>query len=126
MLRNIPMSDAAELPMDPSPRLPAVLAACSALLAGGAIVPSHASAFADPSSTSSDVSITAGVRRELVGMTRSATLAVDVQTVDGIVRLRGELPDDIDVQRAVAGARRVAGVREVDASQLATRADRRH
>jgi hyperosmotically inducible protein len=110
--------------MDPSPRLPAVLAV-SALFAGIATAP-MAAALADSSSPSSDVSISASVKRELVGMTRSGTLAVDVQTVDGVVRLRGRLPDDIDIQRAVAGAKRVAGVREVDATQLSARTDRRH
>ena len=115
----------AHSPMEPSPRIPAVLAACSALLAGAAVVPIGMPAFAESSRTS-DVSITAGVRRELIGMTKSSTLAVDVQTVDGVVRLRGELPDDIDVQHAIDGARRVAGVRDVDASQLAARPDRRH
>jgi osmotically-inducible protein OsmY len=59
-------------------------------------------------------------------MTRSTTLAVDVQTVDGVVRLLGEVPEDVDVQRAIAATRRVSGVRDVDATRLTARVDQRH
>ncbi len=59
-----------------------------------------------------DNRITAAVNRALVREQLPA-LAIDVQTRDGVVTLRGHVPNRDAAQRAIAVTRNVPGVREV-------------
>ena len=65
-----------------------------------------------------DAWITTKVKTEL-GITKDVTaMEINVDTKDGMVTLTGVLANDIAVQKAVAAAKSVKGVRSVDASGL--------
>jgi hyperosmotically inducible protein len=65
-----------------------------------------------------DTWITTKVKSELATTKDVKSMDVDVKTVNGMVTLTGTLPDDMAVQKAVAAAKSVKGVRSVDASGL--------
>ena len=54
------------------------------------------------------------VRSEIFRRPDAAKGEVNVDVVDGVVSLRGELDDQAEIDRLVSGARAVPGVREVD------------
>ncbi|HEX7389107.1 MAG TPA: BON domain-containing protein [Acidiphilium sp.] len=66
----------------------------------------------------SDTWITAKVKTEIATTIGLKTTDVSVTTNDGVVALTGDLPTELDVKKAVAAARSVKGVREVDSSGL--------
>ena len=73
---------------------------------------------ADAGQAVSDAWITTKVKGEL-GTTKGVkSMDVDVKTVNGVVTLTGVLATRTDVRKAVAAARSVKGVRDVDASGL--------
>jgi len=73
---------------------------------------------ADAGQAVSDAWITTKVKTEL-GTTKGVkSMDVTVKTVDGVVTLTGVLATRTDVRKAVAAARSVKGVRDVDASGL--------
>ena len=66
----------------------------------------------------SDAWITTKVKSEL-GTTKGVkSMDVTVKTVNGVVTLTGVLATQTDVRKAVAAAKSVKGVRDVDASGL--------
>ncbi len=78
---------------------------------------------ADDSSMSSnqpvtDSWITTKVKTELASTDGVKSTDVSVTTINGVVTLTGVLTHDIAVQKAVAAARSVKGVKQVDASGL--------
>lgn len=100
--------------------------AFAALLSLGAVATSPAAAQnapADDSSMSSnhpatDSWITTKVKTELASTDGVKSTDISVTTVNGIVTLTGVLGNDLAVQKAVAAARSVHGVKKVDASGL--------
>ena len=65
-----------------------------------------------------DTWITTKVKTELATTDSVKSMDIDVKTVDGAVTLAGVLSSDIAVQKAIAAARGVKGVKSVDASGL--------
>lgn len=73
------------------------------------------------SSTSQAVSdswITTKVKSELATTKGVKSMDVTVKTVDGVVTLTGVLPTSIAVNKAIAAAKSVKGVKDVDAAGL--------
>ena len=60
-----------------------------------------------------DLTLSTRVKIELVADPRLGALRLDVSTLDGVVTLTGTVPTQADVDRALAAARRVSGVRDV-------------
>lgn len=65
-----------------------------------------------------DTWITTKVKAELATTDGVSSTEVSVKTVDGVVTLAGALPSDLAVKKAIAAARSVKGVRQVDATSL--------
>lgn len=65
-----------------------------------------------------DAWITTKVRSELATTKGVKSMDVTVKTVDGVVTLTGVLPTRIAVNKAIAVAKSVRGVKDVDASGL--------
>ncbi|MBN8735799.1 MAG: BON domain-containing protein [Xanthomonadales bacterium] len=66
----------------------------------------------------SDAWITTKVKSELATTRGVKSMDVMVKTVDGVVTLTGVLPTRIAVNKAIAVAQSVKGVKDVDASGL--------
>jgi len=65
-----------------------------------------------------DAWITTKVKSELATTKGVKSMDVTVKTVDGVVTLVGVLPTKLAVDKAVAAAKSVKGVKDVDASGL--------
>jgi len=65
-----------------------------------------------------DTWITTKVKAELATTQGVPSTEISVKTVDGVVTLIGALPSELAVKKAVAAARSVKGVRQVDANSL--------
>ena len=65
-----------------------------------------------------DTWITTKVKAELATTEGVPSTDISVTTVDGVVTLVGALPSELAVKKAIAAARSVKGVRQVDASSL--------
>jgi hyperosmotically inducible protein len=98
-------------------RFATALALACTLAASAALSPARA---ADNGSDQpvTDTWITTKVKSELATTKDVKSMSVDVKTVDGVVTLTGNLPSDMAVQKAVAAAKSVKGVRSVDSSGL--------
>ncbi|HEX7732752.1 MAG TPA: BON domain-containing protein [Rhodanobacter sp.] len=70
------------------------------------------------SQAGSDTWITTKVKTELATTKGVPSSEVSVHTVDGVVTLTGVLPTKIAVNKAVAAAKSIKGVKSVDASGL--------
>ncbi|GLQ45989.1 BON domain-containing protein [Dyella lipolytica] len=96
------------------------------LLSLGGVVASHAAVQNPPADDSSmgsnqpvtDSWITTKVKAELASTDGVKSMDVSVTTINGVVTLTGVLANDIAVQKAVAVAQSVKGVKKVDASGL--------
>ena len=66
----------------------------------------------------SDAWITTKVKSELATTKGVKSMDIDVKTVDGVVTLTGVLPTHNAVDKAVAAAKSIKGVKGVDASGL--------
>lgn len=66
----------------------------------------------------SDTWITTKVKSELATTKGVESTDISVKTVNGVVTLTGVLATDIAVKKAVAAAKSVEGVKQVDASGL--------
>jgi hyperosmotically inducible protein len=66
----------------------------------------------------SDAWITTKVKSELATTKGVKSMDVTVKTVDGVVTLTGVLPTETAVNKAIAAAKSVKGVKDVDASGL--------
>ena len=66
----------------------------------------------------SDTWITTKVKTELATTKGVSSTDVSVKTVDGVVTLTGVLPTKLAVKKAIAAAKSIKGVRDVDASGL--------
>lgn len=66
----------------------------------------------------SDAWITTKVKSELATTKGVKSMDVSVDTKDGVVTLTGVLANDVDVKKAIAAAKSVKGVKDVDASGL--------
>ncbi|HLR87916.1 MAG TPA: BON domain-containing protein [Wenzhouxiangella sp.] len=71
----------------------------------------------------SDTWITTKVKAELATTRNVSSTRISVNTKDGTVALTGVVSTDDEVERAVAAAEGVKGVKEVDASGLKVRAE---
>lgn len=100
------------------------LSLASALVVGAAAfaAPDYATASEDAATKSdqpvTDTWITTKVKTELATTDGVKSMDIEVKTVDGVVTLTGVQPTDIAVRKAVAAARSIKGVKEVDASGL--------
>lgn len=72
----------------------------------------------DSNQPGSDAWITAKVKAELAATQGVAITDISVKTVNGVVTLIGVLDSDIAVQKAVAAAKSIKGVTQVDSSGL--------
>jgi hyperosmotically inducible periplasmic protein len=93
------------------------------IVAGAAAFPPVTEAGNDSASEGSDQPvtdtwITTKVKTELATTDSVKSMAIDVKTVDGAVTLAGVLSSEIAVQKAIAAAKGVKGVKSVDASGL--------
>ena len=70
----------------------------------------------------SDTWITTKVKSSLLADSAVAGLDVEVETVNGVVHLRGDVDSQAQVDRAVEIARDIDGVTNVDSSRLNTAA----
>lgn len=70
------------------------------------------------SQAGSDTWITTKVKTELATTKGVSSNEVSVHTMDGVVTLTGVLPTRIAVNKAVAAAKSIKGVKSVDASGL--------
>ena len=68
-----------------------------------------------PRQPADDLTISTKVKIELLADPQLGALRLDASTLNGIVTLSGTVPSQIEADRAVAAARRVAGVRDVKA-----------
>ena len=68
-----------------------------------------------------DTWITTKVKTELATTDGVKSMDINVETVDGVVSLIGVLESDMAVEKAVAAAKSVKGVKSVDASALKTK-----
>lgn len=73
---------------------------------------------ADSAQPVTDSWITGKVKAELATTEGVKSLDISVTTVNGVVTLTGVQPTDLAVKKAVAAAKAVKGVKEVDASGL--------
>jgi hyperosmotically inducible protein len=81
-----------------------------------AAAPAFASNDSDQPVT--DTWITTKVKSELMTTSEVKSMNVDVKTVNGVVTLTGSLANELAVEKAVAAAKSVKGVKGVDASGL--------
>lgn len=92
------------------------------LATGTAFAAQQAAPTGDHSSTTgqavSDAWITTKVKSELATTKGVKSMDVTVKTVDGVVTLTGVLPTENAVNKAVAVAKSVKGVKDVDAAGL--------
>lgn len=65
-----------------------------------------------------DAWITTKVKTELATTDGVSSMDISVDTVDGVVTLTGALSSELEVKKAIAAARSVKGVRQVDATAL--------
>lgn len=90
--------------------------------AGTAFAAQDAAPTGDHSSSAGqamgDAWITTKVKSELATTKGVKSMDVTVKTVDGVVTLIGVLPTKLAVDKAVAAAKSVKGVKDVDASGL--------
>lgn len=92
--------------------------AASFAMAQQTATPDNNESKADSEQPVTDAWITTKVKTEL-GITEDVkAMDINVDTKDGMVTLTGVLANDIAVQKAVAAAKSVKGVRSVDASGL--------
>lgn len=92
--------------------------AASFAMAQQAATPDNNETKTDSEQPVTDAWITTKVKTEL-GITEDVkAMDINVDTKDGMVTLTGVLADDLAVQKAVAAAKSVKGVRSVDASGL--------
>jgi hypothetical protein len=75
----------------------------------GAIYEAHST----PGPPADDQALADRVRTEIFRRPDAPKGAVNIGVVDGVVDLRGELPDQAEIERLVADARRIPGVRDV-------------
>lgn len=68
-----------------------------------------------------DTWITTKVKSELATTDGVKSMDIDVTTVNGVVTLTGVLASDIAVDKAVAAAKSIKGVKSVDSSGLKTK-----
>ncbi|MBA8882934.1 BON domain-containing protein [Dokdonella fugitiva] len=103
------------------------LALATLLSFGGASLAAAAEAAAAPNNNETanksdqpitDTWITTKVKSELATTDGVKSMDIDVKTVDGNVTLTGVLANDVAVQKAVAAAKSVKGVKNVDSSGL--------
>lgn len=80
--------------------------------------PAHSSG---PVQAVDDSWITTKVKAALAATDGVSATAVDVKTVNGVVTLRGVLDSSTSVKKAIAAARSVDGVKQVDAVALTSR-----
>ena len=66
-----------------------------------------------PHAPADDLTISTKVKIELLADPRLGAMRLQASTLNGIVTLSGTVPTDADVDRAVAAAKRVPGVRSV-------------
>jgi hyperosmotically inducible periplasmic protein len=66
--------------------------------------------------TRDDLTISAHVKMALLNEPSVAGLRLGVETFQGVVTLSGTVPSAADVDRAIAAARKVRGVKDVKAS----------
>lgn len=89
---------------------------------GSAFAAQQAAPTGDHSSSAGhamgDAWITTKVKSELATTKGVKSMDVTVKTVDGVVTLIGVLPTKLAVEKAVAAAKSVKGVKAVDASGL--------
>jgi hyperosmotically inducible protein len=102
---------------------PAYPFALAGLLVAGAAALPNVVAADNPETKGSDQPvtdtwITTKVKTELAATDTVKSIDIDVKTVDGVVMLSGVLSSDIAVQKAIAAANGVKGVKSVDASGL--------
>lgn len=100
-----------------------VIAVAASLGLGAAVATTAVAADSPDHSASvtaavSDTWITTKVKAELATTKGVNSTDVSVETVNGKVTLTGVLPTDIDVKKAVAAAKSVKGVKDVDSSGL--------
>lgn len=110
------------------PRLTAIALAAAlgvGMFANTAVATDQSAPTGDHSSSMgqavSDTWITTKVKAELATTKGVDGSDVSVKTVDGVVTLTGDLPTGIAVKKAVAVAKSVKGVKDVDASGLKTK-----
>ena len=104
----------------------AVIALAAALgfgMSGGAALAAQQTAPTGDHASSTghavnDAWITTKVKSELATTKGVKSMDVTVKTVDGVVTLTGVLPTRIAVHKAIAVAKSVKGVKDVDASGL--------
>lgn len=106
------------------------LALAGLMVAGAATLPAAWATGNDAESGASDQPvtdtwITSKVKTELATTQSVKSMNIDVKTVDGAVTLAGVLSSEIAVQKAIAAAKGVKGVKSVDASGLKTDAPSR-
>ena len=65
-----------------------------------------------------DTWITTKVKSELATTDGVKSMDIDVKTVDGTVTLTGMLATEMAVEKAVAAAKSIKGVKDVDATGL--------
>lgn len=65
-----------------------------------------------------DTWITTHVKTDLLATEKVSGLDIKVKTVDGVVTLSGAVADQLQKDKAVAVARRIKGVRSVEAGNL--------
>lgn len=102
------------------------LALATLLSFGGAGLAAAAEAAAAPNNETAtnsdqpitDTWITTKVKSELATTDGVKSMDIDVKTVDGTVTLTGVLANDVAVKKAVAAAKSVKGVKNVDSSGL--------
>ena len=102
------------------------LALATLLAFGGASIAAAAEPAAAPNNETAtksdqpitDTWITTKVKSELATTDGVKSMDIDVKTVDGTVTLTGVLANDVAVQKAVAAAKSVKGVKNVDSSGL--------
>ncbi|HEU4662808.1 MAG TPA: BON domain-containing protein [Dokdonella sp.] len=91
-----------------------------ACAAGAASTPNNDNAM-ESDQPITDTWITTKVKSELATTEGVKSMDIDVKTVDGKVMLTGVLANDVAVQKAVAAAKSVKGVKTVDSSGLKSR-----
>lgn len=102
----------------------AALFACggmSAAMATGATAPNETNAAGESDQPVTDTWITTKVKSELATTDGVKSMDISVKTIDGVVTLTGVLDTDLAVKKAVAAAKSIKGVRDVDASGLKSR-----
>lgn len=113
-----------ETPMKSNHNALTALSIASALVVGVATfaAPGYATAADEDAMKSdqpvTDTWITTKVKTELATTDGVKSMDIDVKTVDGVVMLTGVQPNDIAVKKAIAAARSIKGVKDVDSSGL--------